>query len=80
MKARDMIKLLYDADRNDYEVRDQQEKIRGFIWQSSDYWLVRVDEMTAQKCDTKEAATALAESLLIESNLGGYRWMASVRP
>jgi len=59
-----MITIAYDALRDDYEIRDKKTgNCRGYIWQCSGRWAVRVDNDRAQYRDTKDEALALAREL-----------------
>ena len=54
------IRLIKDQFRGDYEILDDQERCRGFIWKFKRIWVVRVDDLPAQQLDRYAKAVALA--------------------
>jgi len=58
------IRLIKDQFRGDYEILDDQERCRGFIWKFKRIWVVHVDDLPAQQLDRYAKAVALARELI----------------
>lgn len=59
-----MIALRKNEFRSDFEILDEQKKLRGFLWFFEGWWHVRVDDGDAQHLKTYDEAAALAHQLV----------------
>lgn len=57
------MKFVKNDFRGDYEVIDDRQKLRGFVWKYEGAWVVRIDDRQAQNRNTFNQAKALAEDL-----------------
>ena len=58
------IRLIKNQFRGDYEILDDQERCRGFIWKFKRTWVVRVDDRPAQHLDSYAKAVALSREFI----------------
>lgn len=60
----EMIALRRDEFRGDFEIKDDQGKCRGFIWQYQKNWVCRVDDLPSRNFESYNEAVVEAKKLV----------------